>query len=105
MLAIQLVLYLANAGILIYDFIHNVDGSHFAFHNKIDLFYLIVIFWLFIASVYFLWHSTNRSIVADLITYGVISVLLNLFVMWRSIDMLFISKSIVLPKDLPDDTD
>lgn len=105
MLGIQVALYMANAGILIYDFVHNVDGSHFAFHNKIDLFYLIVIFWLFIASTYYLWHSTNRSIVVDLITYGVISVLLNLFVIWRSIDMLFISQTVVMPDRLPPDTD
>lgn len=104
MLAVQIFLYLANAGILIYDLICNVDGTHFAFHNKIDLFYLIVILWLFIASSYFLWHSTNRSIVVDLITYCVISILLNTFVMWRSLDMLFISKTIVNPEDLPPDT-
>lgn len=102
MLGLQLILYLATVIILLYDYFVDVEGTYFVFHNKLDFFYIVVTMWLFLASMYFLWHSTNRSIVVDLITYGVLSILLNMFILMRSIDMLFLSKSIK-PANVIDD--
>ena len=62
----------------------------FAFHSKLDFFYMAVTLWLFCASLYFLWHSVNRSIVVDLIAYGILSILLNIYICYRSAYMLFI---------------
>lgn len=104
MLALQLLLYLTNVAILLYDYIEDVEETYFAFHSKIDFFYVIVTFWLFCGSLYFLWHSTNRSIIVDLKTYGVLSITLNLFIMWRAVDMLFISKNIEPPGNIQDST-
>lgn len=80
--------------IISYDFFVDDVDNYFVFQSKLDFFYNTVMLWLFCASTYFLWHSTNRSIVVDLIAYGILSTLLNFYIFYRSVDMLFISKSV-----------
>ena len=90
--------------ILFYDFFKVNKDDHFAFNSKIDIFIVVVTFWFFMASIYFLWHSTNRSIVVDLITYGILCFLLSIIISLHAIDILFIQNSLDKAKNIQNDT-
>ena len=102
MLGIQFLLFLASASIIFYDYMVDDVESYFAFHSKLDFFYLTAMLWMFCASTYFLWHSTNRSIVVDLMAYCVLSMLLNMYICYRSVYLLFFSDYLKNPADIVD---
>ena len=53
------------------------------------IFYCLVCLWLFIACIYFLWNSINRSIVVELIAFSTSLLVLNSFLIYRLIMILF----------------
>lgn len=45
---------------------------------QLQYFFSFFRFWFFVIAVYFLWHSLNRSIVVELISYNIVMVSLNI---------------------------
>jgi hypothetical protein len=60
-----------------------------------------VIFWLFFACFYFLWHSINYAIVVELITFAVTLTAMELYFIWRLVDEMWIAQ--VIEKRAGDD--
>ena len=61
------------------------------------IFYCIVCLWLFIACIYFLWHSINRSIVVELIAFSTSLLILNFFLIYRLTMILFFQEDNEFP--------
>ncbi len=61
------------------------------------IFYCIVCLWLFIACIYFLWHSINRSIVVELIAFSTSLLILNFFLIYRLTMILFFQEGNEFP--------
>ena len=45
---------------------------------QLQYFFSFFRFWFFVLALYFLWHSLNRSIVVELISYNIVMVSLNI---------------------------
>jgi hypothetical protein len=94
LLFLELIYFLVyNTFIMIESEVLKDESSYLAyFHSMVE-------FWLLFGSIYFLWHSINRSIVVELISYTITFLLLNLYQVWRLVDDLWITKSLKLNFD------
>ena len=93
-LCIQFLFYFMYIGLSVYIAAQDDETKK---RIEVEIFHVLVWFWLAIVTVYFLWHSINRSIVVELITFGVSVLLLNVYFLWRLISALWIEDSIEVP--------
>ena len=71
--------------------VQNQSDGRVPEQTYIQYFILGVIFWLFFACFYFLWHSINHAIVVELITFAVTITAMELYLIWRLVDEMWIA--------------